>query len=479
MSKRDWAVTLICGFICMVFVFLFMGSASAVSGISVLPTFQIFGNTIVGNSSGAQTFTVTSEDTDDLVIGTITLTGTNPLQFIKLNDNCSGQTIPTDGTCTVQAVFKPTFAGEKNASLSIPSNAPNPPKLVPLRGTGIVECTGNPCVDEPGDDVRIVRSGSTSPIIFSILGDPFAFPVTKYKLFYRCLGPDFSSWRLIKTGTCNPYAGCPSMYPWSTVPYLPEVEDLCGSCTGNKNGICEPLEDCTLARVCQIKATALANDGRGAVGFGKKFMILPPLFAPPYLYIRPLFNAADAGDSAKYEVFGKEPYTVDVEPSVLRSYVKVNGSSSFSELIGDSIGDDDGICEPGEDCTVITEEIGDSIGDEDWLCETNTCSLDPLVFCSIDADCPTPASLCNVPMKRCSLDPLVYCSIDADCPTPTSLCNLPGEDCNEGVSDPTPFTPLVLIISNDYSCGTTQEATIKVTDSLGATVFATYEIVCP
>ena len=113
-----------------------LSGTGTVPGSSVYPTSYNFGNILVGSSSGAQTFTVSNTGTANLVIGTITLTGTNPTQFGKQNDNCSGQTVAPSGSCTVQAVFSPTSTGGLNASLSIPSNAPGSPTLVPLSGTG-------------------------------------------------------------------------------------------------------------------------------------------------------------------------------------------------------------------------------------------------------------------------------------------------------------------------------------------------------
>ena len=111
---------------------------SGVPGSSVSPASYNFGNIAVGSSSAAQTFTVTNTGLANLVIGTIALTGTDPLQFHIQNDNCSGHTVAPSGTCTVQAVFSPTSAGGKNANLSIQSNAPGSPTLVPLSGTGTV-----------------------------------------------------------------------------------------------------------------------------------------------------------------------------------------------------------------------------------------------------------------------------------------------------------------------------------------------------
>jgi parallel beta-helix repeat protein len=118
---------------------------------SVSPTSHNFGNIVVGSSSAAQTFTVSNTGTADLVIGTISITGTNPGEFGKQNDNCSGQTIAPSGNCTVQAVFSPTSAGEKSANLSIPSNASGSPTLVPLSGTGATE--DKPHIRIPIEDI--------------------------------------------------------------------------------------------------------------------------------------------------------------------------------------------------------------------------------------------------------------------------------------------------------------------------------------
>ena len=113
-----------------------LSGTGTVAGSSVSPSSYNFGAVVVGSSSGAQTFTVSNTGTANLVIGTITFTGTDPSQFGKQNDNCSGHTVAPSGSCTVQAVFSPTSTGGKNASLSIPSNAPGSPTLVPLSGTG-------------------------------------------------------------------------------------------------------------------------------------------------------------------------------------------------------------------------------------------------------------------------------------------------------------------------------------------------------
>ena len=87
-------------------------------------------------ASESATFTVSNMGTLNLVIGSLSITGTDAQEFGIEKNNCSGQTVPSSGTCTFDVVFSPTSAGEKSANLSIMSNDPSTPTLtVPLGGT--------------------------------------------------------------------------------------------------------------------------------------------------------------------------------------------------------------------------------------------------------------------------------------------------------------------------------------------------------
>lgn len=106
--------------------------------ISVNPASYNFGSVNVGSSSAPRTFTVSNVGTSNLVLGTLSLTGTNPAQFIKQNDTCSGQTLPPSSNCSAQIIFSPTSTGTKTANLSIPSNDVQTPTInASLSGTGV------------------------------------------------------------------------------------------------------------------------------------------------------------------------------------------------------------------------------------------------------------------------------------------------------------------------------------------------------
>ncbi len=137
--------------------------------ISVNPTSKDFGSVNVGSSATPQTFTISNTGTADLVIGTISITGTNASEFSKQNDNCSGHTIAPSSYCTVQAVFKPASTGSKSATLLIiPSNDPDTPTLnVALMGTGTslkVTDPANQAVSEGQTAIFSVVATGTLPL---------------------------------------------------------------------------------------------------------------------------------------------------------------------------------------------------------------------------------------------------------------------------------------------------------------------------
>lgn len=108
------------------------------------------------NNNDPKTLTITNNGNTGLEIGTITIEGADSSQFTKQDDICSAQTVAPRNTCTLKAVFSPTSGGTggpKSANLSIPSNDPATPKVVPLRGTAILTSdTDGDCIPDSNDD---------------------------------------------------------------------------------------------------------------------------------------------------------------------------------------------------------------------------------------------------------------------------------------------------------------------------------------
>jgi hypothetical protein len=108
---------------------------------TVSPTSFNFGSVVVGQASPSQSFTVTAENTERILV-TISdvITGTNAAEFTITSDTCNGSTLEPGGTCIILVAFAPATPGAKSATLQItgkdgvevePQTTP-----VPLSGNG-------------------------------------------------------------------------------------------------------------------------------------------------------------------------------------------------------------------------------------------------------------------------------------------------------------------------------------------------------
>lgn len=107
--------------------------------IAVSPKSVNCGSVKVGSTS-AKAVTIKNTGTSDLVISSITITGTNAGEFSRTHD-CS--VLKKGGTCSVSVAFTPALVGKKSAMLSIASNAPKKPVVnVKLSAKGLVSGSG-------------------------------------------------------------------------------------------------------------------------------------------------------------------------------------------------------------------------------------------------------------------------------------------------------------------------------------------------
>jgi PKD repeat protein len=114
-----------------------LAKVAAAPTISVAPASDSFGNVYINTTSSAHTFTVRNTGSADLVIGAISITGSNLTEFVKSADVCAGQTLAPSASCTVNVSFAPVSNGAKAVNLSIASNDPAAPTFnVSLNGVG-------------------------------------------------------------------------------------------------------------------------------------------------------------------------------------------------------------------------------------------------------------------------------------------------------------------------------------------------------
>ena len=171
-------------------------SGSAAATVAITPTVLDFGVIPANMVSDPETVAFLNVGQTPVVVSTIQFTGTNPVDFGILNDNCSLQTIPPAGQCTVNGVFAPLSDGEKLANLTITSNDPTTPQVqvqfiggrtlppvteTPLLGVvpGVFTTTGGPfeVTVSPRDENGEFITGHFSPSNFAFR-DMYAVPDT-------------------------------------------------------------------------------------------------------------------------------------------------------------------------------------------------------------------------------------------------------------------------------------------------------------
>jgi len=118
------------------YVTLTVGVSGTVPLVSLSTPDLSFGSQPLSTTSPAQSEIVTNTGTANLSISTVTIGGTNGIDFAKSGDTCTGATVAPNGTCTVSVSFMPSAVGNLSASLNFADNASGSPQVVALSGIG-------------------------------------------------------------------------------------------------------------------------------------------------------------------------------------------------------------------------------------------------------------------------------------------------------------------------------------------------------
>lgn len=100
-----------------------------------------FGNQVVGTTSPAQSLTLSNYGTTTLTIMSIAAGA----DFGE-TDTCSGSSLASGESCTINVTFKPSAAGSASGTLSITDDALSSPQIVLLSGTGVMSM----CIPQGG-----------------------------------------------------------------------------------------------------------------------------------------------------------------------------------------------------------------------------------------------------------------------------------------------------------------------------------------
>jgi len=95
-----------------------------------------FGSVVVGQSSAAQTVTLTNTGNAPLTFTGIVLAGNDPHSFAML-DGCGDETVMPGESCTIEANFLPAIEGPLTATIVLTDDAADSPQTIVLNGVGI------------------------------------------------------------------------------------------------------------------------------------------------------------------------------------------------------------------------------------------------------------------------------------------------------------------------------------------------------
>jgi hypothetical protein len=91
-----------------------------------------FGNQVVGTTSPTQSLTLSNYGTTMLNIVSVTVTAN-----FGETDSCSGSSLASGASCTINVTFTPSATGSVSGTLSVTNNAPGSPQTVSLSGMGV------------------------------------------------------------------------------------------------------------------------------------------------------------------------------------------------------------------------------------------------------------------------------------------------------------------------------------------------------
>jgi Abnormal spindle-like microcephaly-assoc'd, ASPM-SPD-2-Hydin len=117
----------------------------------------------IGQTSSAQTLTITSNGGQDLSLNTLAITGANPGDF-KETDTCNVPTaLPPGKSCSVLVTFAPSATGSRSAAVTITDNASPATESAQLSGVGLAPAPAVTLV--PGSlDFGTTTVGSSTPM---------------------------------------------------------------------------------------------------------------------------------------------------------------------------------------------------------------------------------------------------------------------------------------------------------------------------
>jgi hypothetical protein len=128
-----------------------------------------FPDVAAGTSTAPISITVTDSGGAPLHISSVTLTGTNPTDFVVASNTCTAA-IAVNATCTVGVTFTPTGTGERLANLQFTDDASSSPQILALSGNGLAPATAGVTVTPSSPIImpNATQGVTSAPVVVSV-----------------------------------------------------------------------------------------------------------------------------------------------------------------------------------------------------------------------------------------------------------------------------------------------------------------------
>lgn len=193
------------------------------AAVTISPTDTNYGGRPVGAGPSAPVdFTVSNNGDAPLVVGTVSLAGSNPTQFDITSDNCTGTSVSPGGSCDIGVAFDPSTAGDLQGSLRVPTNDPTAPVATAgLEGRGVTAAGAIAPRSADFGTVDVDRRSDPKTFTVTSVGDA-PLDVTRVQLS----GADAGQFSITGT-TCNGVTLPPGRTCETTIRFAPtESGDL-------------------------------------------------------------------------------------------------------------------------------------------------------------------------------------------------------------------------------------------------------------
>jgi hypothetical protein len=108
------------------------------ASVTFAPTTPIaFADTLVGQTTAAQTVTITNSGNTALHVTSVAPGAPNAADFVLSSNTCNGATVNAGANCSVSVAFKPTQKGARSSALQVADDASGSPQSLALSGNGL------------------------------------------------------------------------------------------------------------------------------------------------------------------------------------------------------------------------------------------------------------------------------------------------------------------------------------------------------